>query len=52
MAKPIKATPILVGKDADVFVEKMMKVENSRITIRQRRIARQIKKNMCVLTVC
>ncbi len=52
MAKPIKATPTLVGKEADMFIEKMMNVESSRLTAKQKREAIKIRENMEILTIC
>jgi len=52
MAKPIKSTPELVGKEADIFLEKMIKVDNSRITSKQKSFAKEIDKNMKLLIVC
>lgn len=34
MAKPIRATPQLSGKEAEIFVKKMIAKENERITPR------------------
>lgn len=52
MAKPIKSTPELNGEEADKFLRKMMKVEESRITQKQKDFARDIQKNMSALLVC
>lgn len=51
MAKPIKSIPELRGAEADLFLEKMIKLENSKITPRQKRFAREIEKNMKLLVV-
>ncbi|GAH45235.1 unnamed protein product [marine sediment metagenome] len=52
MAKPIKLTPQLTGIEADKFLEKMIKVENSKTTHNQKIFAKDIKKNMNELLVC
>jgi len=52
MAKPIKSTPELTGEEANKFLEKMMRIENSRITDKQRLRAKEIEKNMSLLVVC
>jgi hypothetical protein len=52
MAKPIKSTPELAGKEADKFLERMIKVEQSKITFKQSSFAKEIKKNMSQLVVC
>ena len=52
MAKPIRATPTLSGNEANIFLEKMIKIEDSRITFKQKRVAKEIKENMELLLVC
>ena len=52
MAKPIKSTPELSGEEADNFLRKMIYVEESRVTQKQRDFAKEIKKNMSALLVC
>ena len=52
MAKPIRATPELVGEEADKFLEKMLNVEESKITVKQKSLAKEIEKNMELLVVC
>lgn len=52
MAKPIKSTPELSGKEADEFLRKMIKVEQSRVTLRQKKLLEEIEKNMSQLVVC
>jgi hypothetical protein len=52
MAKPIKSTPELTGDEADKFLEKMIKVEQSKINFKQIAFAKEIKKNMSQLVVC
>jgi len=52
MAKPIRATPELKGEEANKFLEKMLKVEESRITTRQKEFSREIEENMRLLLVC
>ena len=52
MAKPIKATPTLVGKEADRFIERMIRVENSKITQEQKRETKEIIQNIKALIVC
>lgn len=52
MAKPIKSTPELVGEEADEFLEKMLKIERSKITSKQKLLAKEIEKNMAQLIVC
>lgn len=52
MAKPIRSTPELTGEEADKFLEKMIKVEESRITENQKIFAKEIEKNMSALLVC
>lgn len=52
MAKPIKATPQLTGQEADVFLRRMIKVETSRVTSKQKAFAEEIEKNMKLLLVC
>jgi len=52
MAKPIRSTPELTGNEADKFLRKMIKVEQSKITLKQSSFAKAIKKNMSQLVVC
>ncbi len=52
MAKPIKSVQILKGREADVFVERMLAKERARVTTQERRLARQIDENMKLLLVC
>jgi len=52
MAKPIKSTPELVGEEADNFLRKMIQVEESRITEKQKLLAKEIKRNMTNLLIC
>ena len=52
MAKPIKATPELTGEEANRFLRKMIDIEGSKITYEQRNFAKEIEKNMSVLTIC
>ncbi len=52
MAKPIKSTPQLTGQEADNFLRKMIIVEESRITPKQKAFAEEIERNMKVLLVC
>lgn len=52
MAKPIKSTPELNGEEANKFLRKMLNVEKSRITLKQKEFAKQIKANMESLLVC
>ena len=42
MAKPIKATPDLVGKEADKFIKKMLAIEKSRMTYRDKQIVQNV----------
>jgi hypothetical protein len=52
MAKPIRATPTLEGKEADEFIRKMLIVEKSKITAQQKKIIQRIKQNMEELVIC
>lgn len=52
MAKPIKSTPVLNGEEANAFLKKMLEVERTRITLRQKQFAKEIKENMASLLVC
>jgi hypothetical protein len=52
MAKPIRSTPELTGEEADKFLEKMITVEQSKITVKQRSFAKEIERNMSQLVVC
>ncbi len=51
MAKPIKSTPELSGEEANKFLEKMLRVERSRITSRQKEFVKEIEENMAQLIV-
>lgn len=42
MAKPIRATPTLYGKDADNLLRKMIATEKRKITKRELDLAREI----------
>lgn len=52
MAKPIKSTPELSGEDANKFLRKMISVERSRVTLKQKEFAQEIKNNMALLLFC
>lgn len=52
MAKPIRSTPELRGEEANEFLKKMLIVEESRITSKQKEFAKKIKHNMEALLVC
>ena len=52
MAKPIKSTPELTGEEANKFLERMIKVEQSPVTVKQKFFAKEIEKNMSLLVVC
>lgn len=52
MAKPIKSTPELTGEEANKFLRKMLVVERSRVTSKQKQFAKEIKANMEALLVC
>jgi hypothetical protein len=52
MAKPIRATPELTGEEANEFLRKMIKVERAKMTQEQKRLAKEIEKNMSSLLVC
>ncbi len=52
MAKPIKATPDLVGKEANKFIKKMLEVEKSKITKKDRILALQIRNTHKKLLIC
>lgn len=52
MAKPIKSTPELTGEEANEFLKKMMRIEQSKITTKQKTFAKEIEKNMNQLLVC
>jgi len=52
MAKPIKSTPELTGEEANKFLKKMLFVERSKVTKKQKDYAREIKANMESLLVC
>jgi len=52
MAKPIRAVRTLSGEDANIFVERMVAVENSKITKEQKKFAKEIEENMKSLLVC
>jgi hypothetical protein len=45
MAKPIRATPKLNSSETNDFLEKIMKVNSSRIKIADRKLAREIIKD-------
>ena len=49
MAKPIGLTPVLSGKDAEVFLRKMRKRETAPITKKDRELAKRLEKfKICV----
>jgi hypothetical protein len=52
MAKPIKATPDLVGEEANRFIIKMLKIEKSKITKKEIKLAEEIQKNFQNLAIC
>lgn len=52
MAKPIKSTPELTGEEADNFLKKMLAVERSRVTVKQKQFAKEMQENMNSLLVC
>jgi len=52
MAKPIRSTPTLMGAEADKFVERMLKVEKSRVTSEEKKFSKEMEKNMKLLVVC
>jgi hypothetical protein len=52
MAKPIKSTPELTGKEANEFLRTMINVEKSKLTLKQKQIAKEIESNMNSLLVC
>jgi hypothetical protein len=52
MAKPIKSTPELSGEEANEFLSKMIKVEETRITPKQIEFSKEIEQNMKLLTIC
>jgi len=52
MAKPIKSTPELSGEEANKFLERMLKVEESKITKKQIQFSKEIEQNMKLLTIC
>jgi len=43
MAKPIKSIHELTGEEADRFLEKMLEVEKSKITNKQKMFAKEIE---------
>ena len=43
MAKPIRATPVLRGEDANMFLKTMFKKQNARITTKEIKLAESIK---------
>lgn len=45
MAKPIRATPVLRGKDAIRFIEEMHRVEREPISKVDRETLKRLKKN-------
>jgi len=42
MAKPIKATPDLVGEEANRFLRRMLEVERSKITVKDKELAAKV----------
>ena len=52
MAKPIKSIHELKGEEANNFLEKMLRIENAKITDKQENFAREIEKNMNQLLIC
>lgn len=42
MAKPIKATPDLVGEEANKFLKKMLAVEKSKITLKDKELVKRV----------
>ena len=52
MAKPIKATPDLVGEEANRFLRKMIEIEKSKITKRDRELADNVLELSKKLTIC
>jgi hypothetical protein len=52
MAKQIKQIPTLSGKDANIFIERMIKVENSKKNSKQIEISKKIDEVMSKLTIC
>ncbi len=52
MAKPIKSTPELSGEEANEFLKKMLKMEESKITREQIQFSKEIEQNMKLLTIC
>jgi hypothetical protein len=51
MAKPIKATPDLVGEEANRFLRKMICIENSKITKKDRELAQKVMEISKKLTI-
>jgi len=45
MAKPIRATPKLSGKDATRFINKMICLEKSKVSKADKELAKQIEAN-------
>lgn len=45
MAKPIRATPELKGVLADRFLQRMIRTESSKMTRKDRLLAKEIQKN-------
>ncbi len=45
MAKPIRATPVLRGKDAIRFIERMHQVETQPMTKLDKKIRDRVKRN-------
>ena len=52
MAKPIKSTQELTGEEANKFLEKMIFLDKSKITFKQKEFAKKIDQNMRLLQVC
>ena len=55
MARPIRETPILTGKDAEVFVERMREVENLSEDIREAnraKLQKQCERALRRITIC
>jgi hypothetical protein len=52
MAKPIKSIPTLSGREADIFIEKMLAKEKAPVTDKEKQLAKSIEYNMKLLLVC
>ena len=52
MAKPIKSIPTLSGREADIFVEKILAKERAPITDKEKQLVREMEKNMNLILVC